>query len=98
MTLKKRVVATFEDSSSPYFSLVNDVLAIVTIISIFVVVIETVSSLSPYKYLFLTIEWFTVILFTLEYLARLWVAKPKKKYYLGFFGIVDLLAILPGPR
>jgi len=40
-------------------------------------------------------EWVTVILFTVEYIARLLLARPRKAYALGFFGIIDLLAVLP---
>ena len=36
-----------------------------------------------------------VAIFTAEYLLRLYVAKPRTKYALSFFGLVDLLAILP---
>jgi len=40
-------------------------------------------------------EWFFTILFTLEYLARLWCIGRPRKYATSFFGIVDLLAVLP---
>ena len=52
------------------------------------------------------LRWFeiiTVLIFTVEYLLRLWVAplkykqsqRPKIKYISSFYGIVDLAAILP---
>lgn len=52
------------------------------------------------------LRWFeiiTVLIFTVEYLLRLWVAplkykqsqRPKIKYISSFYGIVDLVAILP---
>ncbi|MBA2116031.1 ion transporter [Bremerella alba] len=40
-------------------------------------------------------EVFSVIAFSLEYCLRVAVASPKRKYVLSFFGIVDLLAIVP---
>jgi len=40
-------------------------------------------------------EWIITINFTLEYLIRLYVSDKPKKYATSFFGIVDLLAILP---
>ena len=40
-------------------------------------------------------EIFSVTVFTIEYVLRLWLTKPTKAYALSFFGIVDLLAILP---
>ncbi len=41
------------------------------------------------------IEWIIAVFFTAEYLIRLIVAKHKRKFVFSFFGIVDLLAILP---
>ncbi|NLX14368.1 MAG: ion transporter [Phycisphaerales bacterium] len=40
-------------------------------------------------------ETFSVVLFTVEYLLRIYVARPRLSYIFSFFGIVDLLAILP---
>lgn len=95
MTTKKKIASIFENPQDRYFSIVNDIFAIATIVSVLVIVLETVSSFSKYHSLFLIIEWTTVALFTLEYIARLWVAKPRRGYYMSFFGIIDLIAILP---
>lgn len=40
-------------------------------------------------------ETFSVVVFSLEYCLRVFVASPKRSYTLSFFGIIDLLAILP---
>jgi len=85
----------FLDSQSHTFHVVNDLLAIVTFVSIVSLVLETVPSLSEYAHLFLIIEWVAVVIFTLEYVGRLSVSQPRRKYPLSFFGIVDLVAILP---
>lgn len=37
----------------------------------------------------------TVIIFTIEYIIRIFLCKPRFAYVYSFFGIVDLLAILP---
>jgi len=42
-----------------------------------------------------TIEWFFTIIFTLEYLARVYVVLNRRNYIFSFFGIIDLLSILP---
>jgi voltage-gated potassium channel len=44
---------------------------------------------------FLTVEWAFTIVFTLEYLVRLWVVRRPVRYARSFFGVVDLLAFLP---
>ncbi len=95
MRIKSKIAGAFENPAHPLFSIINDVLALATIVSVFVIVLETMPSLIGYNALFLTIEWITVFLFTLEYITRLWIAKPKRSYYLSFFGVVDLVAILP---
>jgi voltage-gated potassium channel len=86
--------AFFNPKTKIYFW-VNDILAVVTIVSILTVVLETVSSLSDYKTWFLIVEWMAVVIFSAEYLGRLWVTKPKSKYVLSFYGVIDLVAILP---
>ena len=40
-------------------------------------------------------EWLITMLFTLEYLLRLFVARQPGRYAGSFYGIVDLLSILP---
>ncbi len=44
---------------------------------------------------FLGLEWGFTLLFSLEYLLRLLVVAEPRRYATSFFGIVDLLAILP---
>lgn len=41
------------------------------------------------------LEYISVGIFTIEYVARAITSKPTSKYCLSFFGIIDLLAILP---
>lgn len=94
-TTKQIIHTTFEDPRAPYFSIVNDVLAFATIVSILTLVIETVPSLFKYQTLFSIIEWVTVGLFTAEYVLRIWATKKKRAYIFSFFGVTDLVAILP---
>jgi voltage-gated potassium channel len=41
------------------------------------------------------IEWFITGVFLLEYLLRIWVLEKPLKYIFSFYGIIDLMAILP---
>lgn len=64
--------------------------------SVLVVMLESVGSLRDgHASLFWNLEWFFTLIFTVEYVVRLAVVRNKKKYALSFFGMVDLLAILP---
>ena len=73
----------------------DNFLALLTIVSIVSLVLETVPSLVTYKSLFIFIEWFAVIVFSVEYVARLYASRPHWKYPLSFFGVIDLVSILP---
>lgn len=85
----------FLKTTTKEYRFVNDFLAVLTIISIVSLVLETVPSLAGYTFIFTFIEWFSVLFFGLEYIGRLMVSRPKRKYVLSFFGIVDLVSILP---
>ena len=66
------------------------------ILSVITFSIETLPDLKPQTRVILSsIEVFCVIIFTLEYLARIYIAEQKFKFVFSFFGIIDFLAILP---
>lgn len=93
--MQKFLRQAFVDQQSTIFRTVSNSLAALTIISIASVVLETVVSLQSYQQVFLVIEWVAVFFFSLEYLARLIISKPKWKYVVSFFGVVDMVSILP---
>lgn len=64
--------------------------------SVLVVMLDSVLYLRlQYGNLFFYAEWVFTILFSMEYILRVYSAPNRKQYLLSFFGIVDLLAILP---
>ncbi|MCA9365355.1 ion transporter [Candidatus Kaiserbacteria bacterium] len=85
----------FTANNTKIYRRVQDFLAVVTLLSILSLVLETVPALSSYHKFFVFVEWLAVLIFSFEYLARLKVSHPKWKYPLSFFGIIDLVAILP---
>ena len=67
------------------------------IASVIVVILESVNSLGEeYGEAFYYIEWIFTVLFTLEYILRLMSVRRPLNYAFSFFGVIDLLAILPG--
>lgn len=74
-----------------------DILLIVSIISsITVVMLESVHSInSQYGIYLKTLEWFFTIIFSIEYFLRLVCVGRPRLYATSFFGIVDLMAIIP---
>ncbi|MHC2992428.1 ion transporter [Pontibacter sp. HJ8] len=74
-----------------------DILLLILILSSVVVVsLESVPELrKDYLPLFLGLEWAFTVLFTIEYLLRLYSTVRPLKYAFSFFGIIDFLAIVP---
>lgn len=74
-----------------------DIALVITIsLSVIVVLLDSVASINArYGQVFHYLEWFFTLLFTLEYAVRLWVVKKSWQYARSFYGIVDLVSILP---
>jgi voltage-gated potassium channel len=74
-----------------------DILLIMSIIaSVIAVMLDSVTSISrQHGTLLNALEWFFTIAFTIEYLLRLICVGRPILYATSFFGIVDLLAIIP---
>ena len=72
------------------------VLLTLIVLSVLSVIIESVPSIGDsYGSHFDTLEWIFTGLFTIEYAARLTTSRHPRRYFLSFFGVVDLLAIAP---
>ncbi len=64
--------------------------------SILIVMLDSVHSIHEnYLNLLKISEWFFTIVFTIEYIVRLYVVESPKKYAFSFFGIIDLISIIP---
>jgi len=74
-----------------------DVILLIAIFtSVIVVMLETVPHFHDNYYtLFYTLEWIFTIFFTIEYIIRIYTVLSPKRYIFSFYGIVDLLSILP---
>ena len=74
----------------------DQVLIAVILASVAVVVADSVHHISERFHGALTLaEWFFTLVFTLEYAARLICVRHPWRYALSFYGVVDLLALLP---
>jgi voltage-gated potassium channel len=58
-------------------------------------VLETEPDLKQYKHYFDILDWTFLLLFAMEYTLRIYTALKRRAFIFSFFGIVDLLAILP---
>lgn len=76
---------------------VFDLVLIITIlISIITVMLESMPDVKQsYGHYLRIIEWVITILFSIEYFLRIFIVGKPFTYILSFFGIIDLLSILP---
>jgi voltage-gated potassium channel len=72
------------------------VLVWLIVLSVVVVVLESIGSIGArHAGVFAVAEWTFTALFTAEYLTRLWCVERPWRYARSFYGVVDLLAVLP---
>lgn len=84
------------ESDTPAGRAFDKVIIAAILVSVAVVVADSVPALyQRFRTSFNVLEWFFTVLFTVEYLARLASVRNQLKYALSFFGIVDLLSVLP---
>jgi len=95
-SLRERIWRVIFLSDTRWGQIFDVVLLVLIGASVFVVMLESVVSIKTgHAELFWILEWIFTLIFTVEYLVRLAVVRSRRKYALSFFGIVDLLSILP---
>ncbi len=72
------------------------ILIISIVLSVITVMLDSVQDISIHwgKQLYFA-EWFFTILFSIEYLLRIYSVKEPKNYIFSFFGVIDLLSVVP---
>ncbi len=92
---KKLYIIIFE-SNTPKGKNFDLALLLFILLSILTVVLESVTSIrQEFGGILLTLEWIFTIAFTVEYILRIITSPRPLRYVYSFYGIVDLLAILP---
>jgi voltage-gated potassium channel len=78
------------------FGRLDYIVQLLIVLSLVAFALETLPNLDAFQRNALrAFEIFSVIVFTIEYLLRIVLSKPSKSYAFSFFGLVDLVAILP---
>lgn len=94
--LKLKIYSVVFESDTPKGKLFDIILIGSILLSVILVILESMHIFPHSAYLELRIlEYLLTLFFTAEYLARIYCLKHPKKYIFSFFGIVDLLATLP---
>jgi voltage-gated potassium channel len=84
------------ESNTPAGRTFDVVLLALILSSVLVVMLDSVQGIGRrFETQFDVLEWIFTLLFTLEYIARLACVQRPLRYATSFFGIVDLLSVLP---
>ena len=93
---KHRLHEIIYEADTPAGKAFDLILLVFILLSVVLVALESVPSIDiAYHSLLDQAEWFITLLFTIEYVLRILSVSRPKKYIFSFFGIIDLLSILP---
>ncbi|MBL7558792.1 ion transporter [Olleya sp. YSTF-M6] len=108
MSLKKTIANYFDDEkgNAKGEAFLEYFISVLILINVLAIILESYQSIyTKYKFVFTFIELFSIIIFSTEYIIRIWVSdliypklsptKARLKYIFSFMGIVDLASILP---
>jgi voltage-gated potassium channel len=84
------------EADTPLGKLFDEILIVCILASVLVVMLDSVTWIrEDYEGLLYALEWFFTIIFSIEYVLRLISVRRPAKYAASFFGIVDLLTVIP---
>ena len=93
--MRKRVNNLFFGDTK-FAGVFEKLVQILIFISIINFTIQTIPDLNPrFNQILNTVEFVSVIIFSIEYLLRFYSAVSRIRFVFSFFGLIDLLAILP---
>ena len=95
-TFKDRVRIIIFEAHTPAGKAFDVGLIICILLSVVAVLLDSVAAIhAGYGDFFYAVEWGFTVLFTVEYIVRLWCIENTGRYARSFYGIVDLLGIIP---
>lgn len=93
---KEKIHEIIFEADTPAGKAFDILLMVIILLSVFVVMLESIERLAnQYGKIFFVLEWIFTIFFTIEYSLRLYCTYKPIKYATSFYGIIDLLAIIP---
>ncbi len=94
--MRKQLKGIIEDNTTKWGRIFDYAIQFLILISLVSFSIETLPDNSPDTIKLLSfIEIFCVLIFSIEYVLRVYVADKPLKYIFSFYGIIDFLAIFP---
>jgi voltage-gated potassium channel len=94
--LRQRLHEIIFEADTPAGRGFDNALLVCVVASVVVVMLESVADVkAQYGQALLALEWIFTAIFTVEYALRLYCVRRPLRYATSFFGMVDLLAVLP---
>lgn len=94
--MKEKLRPIIEDNTTVWGRIFDYFIQFLILLSLIAFTIETLPNNSEFiTEILKAIELISVIIFSIEYLLRVYVSKKPLQYIFSFYGIIDLLAILP---
>ena len=96
LSLREKIYQVIFGTDTPvgqYFDIALIYLILLSVLAIILDSIEVVNS--QYGFWLFRLEWFFTLLFSVEYLARIYSSPKPLRYIFSFYGLVDLLSVLP---
>jgi len=94
--LKDKLHEIIFEADTPEGKRFDVILIILIVLSVLAVMLETVPSLEEqFGNTFFYLEWIFTVIFTIEYITRLVIVNKPMKYAKSFYGVVDLISIIP---
>ncbi|OEC36429.1 voltage-gated potassium channel [Pseudomonas cuatrocienegasensis] len=95
-TWRQRLYVIIFHTDTPAGQRFDNLLLLTILASLVVVMLDSVESVfARYGELLTAVEWAFTLLFAVEYLVRLYCSPRPLKYAFSFYGLIDLLAVLP---
>ena len=92
--LRQKLYIIIFEADTPAGKLFDVTLIVSIILSVIAVMLDSVSSINEaYGNVLYAIEWFFTVLFTIEYILRLYCIGRPLRYAGSFFGIVDIAVV-----
>ena len=95
LSLRKQIGFYFRDTETKLGLGLDLAILGLILLSSFIFVAQTYPIDKQLKTSLEVIDFLILIAFTIEYILRVWSAEKPKEYLFSFFGIIDLVAILP---
>ncbi len=96
VTRKQYLNEVIFGTDTPAGKLFDLILIYVILLSVAAVMLDSITAVADgYGHYLFYIEWFFTLLFTVEYGVRIYCSPQRWQYTRSFYGLVDLLSILP---